>query len=373
MPKITRYRVIPLLFLAALLPLSILNGIAAGYDGSTADLNQWSRFAKFGAIYLMAAMHISADADNMDNILRTICRCGYIVAAVMIAQYFDIGGLNAVYVPIVAPTQWQAVVGHPSPRPVAMIGNPNVAGFLLVLVTIAAAFRFMRVRSSILLIPLSGVMIIITLSRGSFTAYLIALAVFAAFYAVPRISFRGMLWLSATATLAVYVATRPIVWDTFIWRFESVFSEGREESSVSARIENWEEHLEIARSVPILGAGPLRGVEFQHASDNEWILLWRTYGAVGVSIFVFMLVAPNLSLTWRRRTTVSWATTAACFAYMIPAGAFHQNALFGLLMVILACTDTGDSKPPMSKPRQPRRLLVLLKQDLAKPPSTDLV
>ncbi len=333
-------RIASLLALALILPLSIANGIINGYDGSLADLGQWFRIVKFVAIYAMATVFFSGGGSPL-KVATIISRCGWLLLAICLDQYFDFSGLTRSYVPYVAPTQWEAVVNHPTPRPVGMIGNPNEAAFLFVLIGIASTFLFsVTGKKTALLMSIFVVLgIVLTLSRTALASYLAALSIFMVFYFAHMFTVRG-LGISLLIAIGIgYSITISSVQERFLWRFERAFEMGEDDKSVSVRYENWQENFGIATQHPILGVGPLRRADFEHAADNEWLLLWRSYGLLGILSFISFFAIPNLMISDKARRATAWALTVAVFAYMLPAAAFHSLSLFGLVMVVVACTD----------------------------------
>ncbi len=333
-------RITCLLALAAVLPLSITNGVLNGYEGSIADLGQWLRILKFAAIYAMAAVYFN-DGESPTKIASIISRSGWMLLAICLDQYFDFTGLTRYYVPYVAPTQWEAVVNHPTPRPVGMIGNPNEAAFLFVLIGIASSFLFSATgkKTALLMSMLVVAGIVLTLSRTALAAYLAAVCVLLVFHFHHMFTVKGLCISLLTVLCIGYSLTLPSVQERFLWRFERALELGEEDKSVSVRYENWQENFGIATQHPILGVGPLRRADFEHAADNEWLLLWRSYGLFGILSFISLFAIPNLMIRDKARRATAWALTIAVFAYMMPAAAFHSLSLFGLVMVVVACTD----------------------------------
>ncbi len=329
-----------LLALAIILPLSIGNGIVNGYEGSVADLGQWFRIFKFSAIYAMAAVYFS-DGGSPTSVASIISRCGWVLLAICLDQYFDFSGLTRSYVPYVAPTQWEAVVNHPTPRPVGMIGNPNEVAFLFVLVGISSIFLYVSTnkKTALLMSFLVLIGIMLTLSRTALVSYFISATVFLLFYFSRLFSAKALAISILAASSLAYSFTLPAVQERILWRFERALEMGGEDKSISVRIDHWQENLDMAVQHPILGVGPLRRADFDNAADNEWLLLWRSYGATGVLIFISFFAVPNIFIRGKEGWVTAWALTAAVFAYMVPAAAFHSLSLFGLVMVVLAIVD----------------------------------
>lgn len=89
-----------ILALMLFLPLSVLNGLVNGYEGSFGDINQYIRFLKYLAIYYlsMACFWRACRYEERKKIIDFFILCGVGLFGIAIFQYFDFLGLNAKYV-----------------------------------------------------------------------------------------------------------------------------------------------------------------------------------------------------------------------------------------------------------------------------------
>ena len=333
-----------------LLPIAILNGIINGYGGTLADFNQYIRFFKYISVYLLSVyVFSSASRTDMLKLIDYILWLGVLVFLLALSQYVNVLGLNEIYVQHVAPTQYDTLVGNYGfPRPVAMIGNPNELGFLFVIFSLLSLILLVdknkngrKIKPSIFFaIYFFGVLI--TLSRGSIAALVAGLlALFGWMFLHSKIIVKTKITVALICliVLGFLILNHPLVYEKFTWRFMAFLSLA-EDVSFSTRLVNWQENIDIIKQHPILGVGPLRRAAFENAADNEWLLLWRSYGLIGVSLFIGLMTT-NLFFKCAKEVKVfSIVIAVSVFVYMIPTAAFHSLVLFPFLLVLLAIIDT---------------------------------
>lgn len=326
--------------------LSMFNGLLNGYDGSFGDFNQFTRFAKYISMYLLVynVLNKSSEGD-ISNLFSFVILCGTILFVIVVFQYFDILGLNKYYVQLVAPTQYETLVtGYQHPRPVGMIGNPNELGFLFVLLFFSALFSLQnfKTKKNALHAVVFFVGVLMTMSRGSFLAMVCGFLAYVFVYSMYRGIF-GKVKTVAYSLIFILIlsaiALHPSVYDVLTWRIAKVFDLASD-TSFQGRLANWSENIEIIKKHPILGVGPLRRVEFANAADNEWLLIWRSYGAVGL---IFVVTVFSWSIFKRKSAqtkSLEVALVTSSFIYMIPTAIFYSLALFPFLLFLLAFVDT---------------------------------
>jgi O-antigen ligase len=273
---------------------------------------------------------------------------GLLVFLLSLSQYFNILGMNEVYVQSIAPTQYESLINsYPFPRPVAMIGNPNELGFLFVILSLVCLILLLdecqkgkKLRVFLFFVIFNcGVML--TLSRGSLAALL---AGFLIIYGWMFLNSRSVVKIKIIVAIfcvigfGFLVLNHPLIYEKITWRFMAFLSLS-EDASFTTRLYNWNQNIDIIKEHPILGVGPLRGVGFIPA-DNEWLLLWRSYGLIGIFIFIGLMMSNLFYKCVKEVRAFSIAISFSVFIYMIPVAAFHSLVLFPFLLVWLAIIDT---------------------------------
>ncbi len=352
-------RVIILTGITVLITGAIFWGAVLGFNASAGDLFFLFRIAKYcGAVLLASALVMVMNSSDraIRWFLKRCVTTGLVLGLIVFQQYFDLLNLNELYVRFVAPTQYETLVGgYPWPRPVGMTGNPNELGFLLGLLSLASVWLFIVESGFCFRWGFAGfvygILMVLTMSRSAgfsiLVGFFILIMLFASRITSSRIDkilnrktgFKALLVILLFATGAQLVISRTSAMEKIFWRFSAEYV-GK---SYETRLENWRENFELIKKSPILGVGTLkRGVYFQHAADNEWLLLLRT-GGIFLPLLVAGLFLSGLtgagSLFHRDARNLVLALTSASFVYMIFAGVFFSLTMmsFVLFLLVLAC------------------------------------
>jgi hypothetical protein len=345
---------------AVFVPLSILSGALQDYPAALGDLNQWIRLLKYVLIYTAVATFVRVgDGASAKRrwILDLVVISSVLLAAVAVQQFFDLFGLNSMYVAYVAPTQAGTLLGQGGiPRPVGLAGNPNELGFLFALGALVSTYSLLahggkRYWAS-LAVQLVG--LLLTLSRSSVLALLGGSA------ALLLLSGTLRRWLAIEGlgrTVGALALGGAVVlgaaWQTGYLSEAAVRLAGllnpTETSAYRIRIAHWQENISLFLESPLLGVGPLRQTEFiRYAADNEYLLLLRMYGLVGTLYLGAVFLLPQLPMVrfesnrgvaMDRAALLADSVLVACMIYMVPAATFHSLVLMPAVLVLLA---TGD-------------------------------
>lgn len=341
-------------------PLSILSGALQDYPAAPGDLNQWIRLLKYLLIYTAVATYVRVGGRpsyKRKRILDLVGICSVLLAVVAVQQFFDLFGLNSMYVAYVAPTQAGTLLGQGGvPRPVGLAGNPNELGFLFALSALASTYLLLTHGQKrywvFLAVQLAG--LLLTLSRSAVLAFLGG--------AVALLLLSGTLrrWLAIEGlgrTMGALALGAAVVlgaaWQSGYLSEATVRLAGllnpTETSAYRIRIAHWQENISLFLESPLLGVGPLRQTDFiRYAADNEYLLLLRTYGLVGTLYLGGVFLLPQLpALRDRSNSGVGMDRAAlladcvlvACMLYMIPVAVYHSLVLMPVVLVLLAAGD----------------------------------
>lgn len=338
------------IFLFGILFISILSGLFLGNNASLRDLNQVVRFSKYILIYTIYVSYVYVGNNRNHKrgvIFDTIVVVSVISSFIVVQQYFDFFSLNSVYLKVISPSHYDAVIGQPIPRPLGMIGNPNEVAFTFVVGALVSSYRLIKGGGWMFMgaTIVNLVSIGLTLSRTS----LVALVIGAGYIYVvqllvnrrkigERIKYLSLPLILIVAVIA-YVLVNPALYEAIGWRFATL-SEFQSTSSWQARQFRWQKNIRLFLESPFFGLGPLRNSEITPAAaDNEWLLLLRTYGVVGTLVLTIGIVWPHLQAKRRLLRVLISALFISTAVYMLPAAVFHSLVLMPLLLVVIATED----------------------------------
>jgi O-antigen ligase len=340
-----------LLIFFAFIPVSMLAGLSEGLDASYGDLNQLIRLSKYIFVYTIAVsyIHLYDDIEVKRKRLTTVVIvCSVLASIIATQQFFDVFGLNSVYVKYVAPTQYETLLGdYPFPRPVGMVGNPNEFGFVFVIGAIVSSYRLIKDGGWIFMAAtmINLVSVGLTLSRTSLVALVVGVGYIYGMQVFVRdrgIGQRLKYLALPTGVLVVvvgYVLANPVLYETIGWRFYSLL-EFESTSSWQVRQQTWQKNMQLFMESPIIGVGPLRrAASTVGAADNEWLLLLRTYGVTGTLFLIVGIIWPHLRAKSGLLRVFVTGMLISTAIYMIPAGVFYSLSLMPLLLILLAMED----------------------------------
>jgi hypothetical protein len=357
-----------LLGLLALLPASILAGGLLGVRGSSLlDLFYAYRMVKFLLVLALVATAFLAGPDREARIQRMlgwVVTCSLLLIPVVVQQYFDLFGLNHTYVKFVAPTQYLNLVsGYSSPRPVGMIGNPNELGFLFALAGLCSAYLFMfgrkRRRSYAIWLLAQIAMVGLSGSRSAVAAlgvglFVLCVPTLVSADAPGRVKRRSLVPLGLVAVGVWFALGNPLAYAGVGSRLEGLRSPETDQSFVARRVA-WTQNRTLFRESPVVGVGPLSRAGLT-AADNEWLLLLRSFGSLGLIVVIMFALAPGrryrraaFAAPSARRTNnrLTRAVLLASAVFMIPAAVFSSLVLMPLVLTLISADDPGGRIIPL--------------------------
>lgn len=333
-------------------------GAIQGYPAAFGDLFVLFRWLKYlGAILLIAALlHFAREPDVVVNRLSKVAVIfGVVLSGIAFQQYFDLLSLNVLYVYDVAPTQYRTLVDdYPWPRPVGMVGNPNELAFLLALLGLLAIRLSLSVEGNRGLWGFAALAMLLamsaTLSRSGVFAFLMMLFVFVLALMLPGKGKRGGLvvkragFFGGLSVLFVLFAvlfaglSSPAIYEAVVWRFSPEYF-----GSFHQRVLNWSENIGLFIESPVFGVGLLRhSGEFAHAADNEWLMMARVGGLLGLVPFALLFLLPWFPKSVgnvRGHVWVARSISIGTIVYMIPAAAFYSIVIMPLLLILFVLFD----------------------------------
>ena len=322
--------------------------LAKGYFPIGRDFWELGKLLEYFLIFALVANLRTSSAD-IKRYYKIALIIFMLSAFFGFAQYLNLGNINAVVSPYYAPTQMRGLLIHG--RIMGTTGNPNEFGALMVLASslaLSGALFFWRRVSRVLswlCVSVFILAVMYTLSRSALIALAIALAFVLFLYAAKGMKpqeFRRLL-LAILLLAIIGLVDMQLVPEKFVGRTAQL-GDITQATSWQARVVNWRHNLSIWKQSPIFGWGPGKAT-MTTTADNEWVLLLRRYGIVGVVIFVLWFGRFYFGLRRIRRhalaeevtalTIALQATLIAYAAYMIPAGIYHSLQLMPILLLFL--------------------------------------
>jgi len=268
------------------------------------------------------------------------------------AQYWNVFDIDhSAIVFYYAPTQTSGLLswGH---RIVGTTGNPNEFAALMVLAaSLALAGALWLKGKSVRLFSWLGFVVfsfsvMLTLSRSGLLGLIVASA-FILFFKYPvYFRFKGALHLVFRIIPILLIIVFILIQlspSTFFFRIEDALHPTTA-TSLQGRLVNWGINLEIWKQSPLFGWGPGKAT-MTTIVDNEWILLLRRYGIIGLSIFLIWFIkmysrlsqiVKESSSNYAKAIAIGLQATFPAYAvYMIFAVVYHSLQLMPIFMLYL--------------------------------------
>lgn len=264
-------------------------------------------------------------------------------------QYIDFAGINQILSPYYAPTQMRGLLIHG--RITGTTPNPNEFGALMVLAISLAisGVLFFEERKMRLLcwvaLPVFGFALVLTMSRSSLVATFLAVGLILILFLKQggiKYKWKRILTLVAFAFI-IGVFILQFAPEKALFRY-SQLTTFTEATSWVARVEKWKTHFAIWMESPWFGWGPGKAT-MGTIVDNEWLLLMRRYGFIGLSIFLGLFGSLFLGLSRIRNVNTEASVIALTVAlqgtfggyalYMMLASIYHSLQLMPIFLLFL--------------------------------------
>ena len=337
------------LFMVASIMIGNIQGIPVVFN----DFFELYKILFYVGLFIVISSSVRSKEEQKE-FLQTITFFIAVSGVFSITQYYNLGGFNDYYVPIIAPTQYiPLVAGYRYPRVVGLSSNPNTYGAMTAIGVILALYLLMKEgkKRNLLYAVMSFIGCMMTLSRAGFVMMGIGVFLIVLFhfketifnigrFLSNKISFRDIKVLVVTGIIGggfIYIFTNYLP-EAFLWRL----LEGANLATSrgwQVRLINWQENITYFLQSPVFGIGPAKAIDFQFAADNEWLLLLRQYGIIGTAYLAFVMVLPVFLLGRggnRNHNQLYKGLLVGMGLFMIPAAVFHSFQLMGLFVTITA-------------------------------------
>ncbi|MHB8983811.1 MAG: glycosyltransferase [Carboxydocellales bacterium] len=335
----------------------IFAALFLNYRFSFRDVFELVKPLKYYLIVLFVA-NINFTGRSFNKLLKYLwIFCGLFILAGLL-EYLNPGGFKDFLLPY-APEK----VAHArlaSQRIMGLFGNPNYTGIFLMLV-INLAFSFLLFQKNklkaivlyLIIINLAGIMLLLSMSRTALLATLISLGyLLVRALLLNRIAKRQVIGVLGVVLIVVAVFSG-FYGQKFLWRFEEGVNLGTS-TSFQAKLVLWKESIKLIKQSPVFGWGPAKE-EMTTLVDNEYLLIMRRYGLVGLLIYLALYL--NILIRSGRLAARAGSPVKAAYGYAVQgitagflifnltAGTFYNLQLmsvyFTLVGVLLALERTG--------------------------------
>jgi len=341
------------LFFGLCILLSILYGGVRGYSIGVRDFYEIMKLTLYWMMFYVGLQVIRKTKDT-DGIIKYLLIFFLLTSILGIGQFFNLGNINSWLSPYYTNVEKYGMINEYG-RIVGTTGNPNEFGILLTIGSLLAlSFILMDYSHKKLLyivLALTSLGVLFTGSRTALVGLIIGV-VLLIFYYYPRYSIKKksigkttMIFFTLISIVIVVISLAP---DIFFKRSQDLYNISGD-ASWTYRLKMWKGALEIWWESPIIGFGPSKGL-FVEAVDNEWILLLRSYGIIGVTFFIGLffnlfqqlsLVAKQLSSNSSRAYIIVLQALLIVFAInMIPAQVY---AAMQIMPFYFLCAGIGIS------------------------------
>lgn len=347
-------RVLLIILIGFSYEIGLISGVLLGLEGSFLDKFFWIRLGVYiGAVIVASSLlqEFPNPRTALEWVISQLVWPTILLLLIVYQQYFNLLNLNSLYVPYVAPTQYDTLVaGYAWPRPVGMVGNPNELSFLLSVLAMSYIWMYLFSKENKLSWLFLGISVMVTsavpLSRSAVFAGGFGILVMLILGVLNGVGVRGrsivfkrsasftIVAIATVISVSIYqFITNPVLYEAITWRF---FPENYQ--SFEARVEGWDQSRTLWEKNRIFGVGPLsRSSSTQIAADNEWLLLLQIGGLFLACLFIVLVIVglfPKVSIELK---IFSVSLISAAFLVMVPASFFSSLVIMPLSLILFTC------------------------------------
>lgn len=321
------------------------------YQFSPRDLTEYITLGHYWLIYILAANWQTIRKDSLKVLGVVALVATYLIVLFGFAQFYDWAGINTWLTPYYTGENQMAGLLGGFHRTVGTFGNPNVWGFfMMMMLTFQVAwlyhqtlkFKSWKLYAQLGLAFIGFMALFMTLSRAA----VLVMAMILVYLSLSKL-FREHWNAQAIAiTFLVFVVTVAAVLtapQSFLFRM----AEGAHfttSTSVSGRVVQWGTAWELIRQSPIFGWGTAKGF-LTTIVDNEYILILRRYGLIGLVIFCTLWIhfAYYANRLLRRATDpilktigqAAFAITIGIMIFDLSSGIFYNLQVMPVYLLMM--------------------------------------
>ena len=307
------------------------------YRFNPRDVTEYITLGQYWLVYVLAANWRTIGEDSLKRLGLVALAATYLIVLFGFAQLYNWAGVNTWLTPYyTAPIQMAGLIGGLH-RTVGTFGNPNVWGFFMMMVlTFQVAwiyhqtldFRSWKLYAQLGIAFIGLMALFMTLSRAA----VLNMGVVLVYLSLSKLFRERWNTKAVVITFLMLALTIGAIFaspQSFLYRM----AEGAHftsSTSVAGRIEQWGTAWELIMQSPIFGWGTAKGF-LTTIVDNEYILIWRRYGLIGLVIFCTLwLHFARYAYQLMRRAQEPVLKTIGQAAFAISVGVFIFDLSSGI-------------------------------------------
>ena len=335
-----------LLFGLAIFASICYSALIKGYYPIGRDFWEFGKLIGYFLIFtLVANLNIlPTEIEYYYRVTLIIFLCSSLFAYAQYSNFANINEVISVY--YVSPYQMENVLQG---RVTGTTGNPNEFGAFMILASLLAFSGIFFLKKKLFYLTCFIIFvytIILTSSRTSMAALAVSICFIFFFKVLAHIRYRKYFgkFLIITTTVVIIISFiinfLPL---KYIDRFSTIVNFA-DTPSWKGKVIAWKINYELWKHSPIFGWGPGKSM-LLGSVDNEWLLILRRYGFVGLFIFIIWWVSFYLEISKIGSHSSNEGTTALIVAlqatlisysiFMIPAVIYHLLQLMPILLTFL--------------------------------------
>lgn len=329
------------LILGASYFLSLFHTQLLGVNVDKRDFIELYKIVVYASLYVIASKYYMEPNKALKFVSNMILMLSFLA----IAQYFNFLNLNQLYVAKIAPTQHMTLISnHITPRVIGMSSNPNTFGFITAMGCVVNMYLYLYHESKwtyLFKTLITFIAVMMTFSRtGLIIMVVMVMILFLAKLNLNKVRTVFRVFLLGVGGVLIFIFLLPEKLKLRLINF-SVLGD----SSFQARYDHWEVALNFVEESPFFGVGTTKSILDLPTIDNEWLLLLKTYGIIGTTIFVLAILAVFWGIKEKSLKIFYFAVVVGAFLFMVPASVYNTFQLMSVLIILgcIACKTPSDA------------------------------
>ncbi len=299
-----------------------------------------------------------ADELEKERLLNAVIVCAFLSALVAITQYFNFYSINELYVRTIAPTQYRSLVdGYPSPRVIGITANPNYYALFAGVAGVISFRKFLDDKKYLYLIATGFFFIIVNMTKSRSGFIFFGLAILCLFiirsWRKIRVSLADMnrpeirreiyqILVRITVVILLLAAFVRFGPESLTWRLKHGM-DILNDASFMTRVRRWVKYYRQFDLPNFFGVGPTKSISMSFQVDNEWLILLKEFGVIGIFYIILLFIVPMIRCNSYYKD-IYFAVISAGAVFMMTSVFINIHQFMPLVMVLAALTQPSRSQ-----------------------------